>query len=126
MAEDRKKRPIPIYSTNGDCLAFFIKPHLYNLSGEWIGWVANENQVYDVDGYYVGRLTDEWRILRKRSQVMGEKCDIPDPPDPIRVPANIPLPPMMPELPFHLIDVLDEQPYRLHTRDTGELRDDMD
>ncbi len=126
MTNNPKGRPIPVYSTHGDCMAFFVTPYLYNLIGEWVGWVADENQVFDVDGFYIGWLSDEWRILRRRSQGMSERRTTPDPPKAIRTPATIPLPPMMSELPFHFIDVLDEEPERLHTMDTGELRNDMD
>jgi hypothetical protein len=33
---------------------------------------------------------------------------------------------MFSELPFEVIDVLEECPELLHTTDTGELKDDMD
>jgi hypothetical protein len=33
---------------------------------------------------------------------------------------------MMAELPFEIIDVLQEEPERLHTSDTGDLKQDMD
>jgi hypothetical protein len=33
---------------------------------------------------------------------------------------------MMAELPFEVIDVLFEEPERLHTIDAGELKEDMD
>jgi hypothetical protein len=33
---------------------------------------------------------------------------------------------MMAELRFETIDVLDEEPERLHTSDTGEFKEDMD
>jgi hypothetical protein len=32
----------------------------------------------------------------------------------------------MAELPFEKVDVLDEEPDRLHTTDSGELKEDMD
>jgi hypothetical protein len=38
----------------------------------------------------------------------------------------VPLPPMMAELPFGIIDVLEEEPERLHTIDGGELKEDLD
>jgi hypothetical protein len=33
---------------------------------------------------------------------------------------------MMAELPFEIIDVLEEEPELLHTVDAGELKEDMD
>jgi hypothetical protein len=44
----------------------------------------------------------------------------------IRPPASVPLPPMMSQLPFEVIDVLEEEPDRLHTTDAGELKEDLD
>jgi hypothetical protein len=122
---DTSERPRPLYNTHGDCAALLISSYIFNRSGEWIGWVASENMVYDVDGIYVGWLSDEMRILRKRSNVSEERREPPNPPGRIRAPATIPLPPLMPELPYSIIDVLDEQPERLHTIDTGELKEDM-
>jgi hypothetical protein len=119
------ERPRPIYTTNGDCSAFMVSTHLFNRSGEWIGWITPEKEVFDVDGIYVGWLSNDMRILRKRSNVDEDRRVPPPPPRPIRSPATIPLPPLMPELPYSVIDVLDEQPERLHTVDTGELKEDM-
>lgn len=119
-------RPKPIYSTKGDCKAVFISPNIYNLSGEWIGWVTDENEVFDVDGLYVGWLSEDMRILRKRSLIQIRRREAPDPPPrSIRAPATMPLPPLMAEIPFSVIDVLDDEPERLHTTDTGELKEDM-
>ncbi|MGD8603614.1 MAG: hypothetical protein PVF49_03480 [Anaerolineales bacterium] len=121
------KQLIPIYTTPGDCTAVLVFPYLYNLRGEWIGFVTSQRDVYDVDGLYVGWITDEPRILRKRVVDDGlTRIDPPDRPTRIRPPGTVPLPPMMAELPFAVIDVLDEQPERLHTLDSGELKEDMD
>jgi hypothetical protein len=125
MSKELLQRPIPIYNTHGDCAALIISPHIYNLSGEWIGWVTPEMDVFDVDGFYVGWLSEDMRVLRKRNQRTLDKRDPPDPPKRVRAPATIPLPPMMAELPYGVIDVLDEEPERLHTIDTGELKEDM-
>jgi hypothetical protein len=38
----------------------------------------------------------------------------------------MPLAPMMSELPYSMIDVLLEEPQRLHTLDRGELRQDLE
>jgi hypothetical protein len=42
------------------------------------------------------------------------------------VPATIPLAPLMGELRFGIMDVLLEEPERLHTIDTGEFQKDLD
>ena len=118
-------RPKPIYTTNGDWSALIVMPYIFDTRGEWIGWVSSEDEVYDIDGSYVGWLTDEGRILRKRSTNKTEKLEAPDPPDSLRAPATIPLPPLMRELPYGVIDVFEEEPGRLHTVDSGEFKEDM-
>ena len=127
MSSNSKKRAIPVYTTPGDWSALLLFPYLFNTIGEWIGYVNSNREVYDVDGVYVGWLSKEPRILRKRI-IEDElaRIDIPDTPERIRPPATVPLPPMMAELPFEIIDVLDEEPERLHTTDTGEFKEDMD
>jgi len=127
MARSSKRKPIPIYTTPGDWAALLVFPHLFNTIGEWIGWVSPDREVFDVDGVYVGWLTDEPRILRRRiiEDELPRKFP-PEPPARIRPPATVPLPPMMAELAFEVIDVLDEEPERLHTTDTGEFKEDMD
>jgi hypothetical protein len=121
------RKPIPIYTTPGDWTALLIYPYLYNTLGEYIGWITPDRQVYDVDGVYVGWLTAEPRVLRKRVQDRKvPRLDPPVVPGKIRPPATVPLPPMMAEIPFEIIDVMDEEPERLHTTDTGEFKEDMD
>jgi len=119
-------KPIPIYTTPGDWEAILVFPYVYNTVGEWIGWVTPDRQVYDVDGVYVGWLTEEPRVLRRRiyDKELPRRTP-PPPPDPIRPPATVPLPPMMAEIPFEIIDVLDEEPRLLHTSDSGELKEDI-
>ena len=126
MAQNQS-RMIPIYNSQGEADAFLVFPHVFNRSGEWIGWVTPQRDVYSVIGQYVGALTDEPRIVRKRSEDEIKprlKC----PPRPARVapPAQVPLAPLMRELTHSLIDVLSESPDLLHTLDSGELREDLD
>lgn len=118
---------IPIYNTKGDADAFLLYPYLFNRTGDWIGFVTPQRDVYSVLGEYVGTLTNDPRIVSKRA--MDEtKPKLSPPPAPRRVqlPANIPLAPMMPELSHSLIDVLLDAPEKLHTVDSGESRQDMD
>lgn len=126
--ETIKTKPlIPVYITKGDVEAFLLYPHLYNRSGDWIGWVTPAREVYSVLGYYVGYLSNDPRILRKRAtSTLKPRLDPPAHPPRIRVPATVPLAPMMSELTYSVIDVLQEEPERLHTVETGEFRDDLD
>ena len=42
---------IPLYTSKGDVEAFLDYPYLFNRSGEWIGWVLPDRDVYSVLGY---------------------------------------------------------------------------
>jgi hypothetical protein len=118
---------IPIYTTLGDWFAMLVYPYIFNTIGEWIAWVTPGNQIYDVEGGYVGFLTDEPRILRRRVHHDPIPKRTPPPaPDRIRTPSLVPLPPMMHELPYGIIDVCDEEPHRLHTFDHSRYKEDMD
>jgi hypothetical protein len=118
---------IPIYTTKGDPEAFLIYPYLFNRAGEWIGWVTPKREVYSTLGNYVGELTKEPRIVRARvMETEAPKMSPPAPPKRIAPPSTVPLPPMMGDLPFSMIDVLLDEPERLHTLDSGEFREDMD
>jgi hypothetical protein len=118
---------IPVYTSRGDAEAFLVYPYLFNRLGEWSGWVTAERQVYSILGYYVGELTAEPRIIRKRfTASLKPRKSTPPPPPHLSVPATIPLAPMMADLRFGVEDVLLEEPERLHTRDGGELRQDLD
>ena len=102
-------------------------PYLFNPIGEWIGFVTDEKEIYSIRGVYVGFLIDGPRIVRKRTYSFDKPLrSIPPNPGRIRVPATIPLPPMMSEITFSMVDILDEEPERLPTRDFDELKEDMD
>jgi hypothetical protein len=118
---------IPIYTTKGDAEAFLGYPYLFNRNGEWVGFVTPKRDVYSVLGEFVGTLTNDPRIIRKRAtSTLNPRLKPPAPPGKVYPPATIPLPPMMPELSHSLIDVLLDSPERLHTVDSGESRQDMD
>jgi hypothetical protein len=130
MAEQKnmfeQKKLIPIYNSRGEIGALLSFPYIYNLAGEWIGWVTPDRNVYSVHGHYVGTLTKDPRIVRKRevATTVHRKKPPPNPPA-IRPPARLPLAPQLPELGTQMIDVLDDAPYLLPSIDFGELRDDM-
>ncbi len=120
-------RLIPLYASNGDAEAFLLYPYLFNRSGEWVGFATPNREIYSVRGEYVGMLTDEKRIIRKRAtSTLKPRLTPPPRPPKVNLPATIPLPPLMSELNHSMIDVLLEMPERLHTLDAGETREDMD
>jgi hypothetical protein len=118
---------IPIYTSRGEVGAYLVYPYLYDRLGEWIGWVTADRQVYSVLGFFVGDLTAEPRIIRKRitAPLKPHKTPPARPPY-LPVPATIPLAPLMGDLRFGVMDVLLEEPERLHTLDAGEQRQDLD
>jgi hypothetical protein len=120
-------RVIPIYSSRGEVDAYLVFPYLFNRSGEWIGCVTPQKEVYSVLGNYVGFLTNDPRIVRKRADdATRPRMKVPPAPRRLVTPANTPLAPLMSDLTLSLVDVLAEEPERLHTVDTGELRNDLD
>ena len=122
-----KRNLIPIYTSKGDLGAYLVYPYLFNETGEWVGWVTGEREVYSVLGTYIGWLSDDPRILRNRSYDFSKpRLIVPNPPEPIRVPASVPLPRMMSELTYTTVDVLEEEPERLSTLDSHELKEDIE
>ncbi len=119
---------VPIFTTIGDVGAFLAYPFIFSCEGDWIGWVSSERLVYSTHGNYIGWLAEGPRILRKQEDSYSKpKLDI-IPPFTLKIcpPALSPLPPMMPELPFGVMDLLLERPDMLPPVDFGESREDMD
>ena len=124
---ENQRRTIPIYSSKGEVEAFLAFPYLFNRGGEWIGWVTPQREVYSVLGYYVGTLTNDPRIVRKRAtNTLKPRLKPPRSPGRISAPAHVPLAPLMSDLTQSMVDVLAEEPQRLHTLDSGEFREDLD
>ena len=118
---------IPIYDSKGDADAFLEYPYIFNRNGDWVGFVTPRREVYSVLGYYVGYLSNDPRILRRRAtSTLRSRAVIPPPRRRINPPANPPLAPLMSELSGSTIDVLLDEPERLHPVDSGELREDLD
>jgi hypothetical protein len=124
--QSQQPRMVPIYTSKGDVGAFLLFPYLYNIQGEWIGWVTREREVYSVLGYYVGHLTNDPRIVRRDSEATRPRLTPPPPPKKLNSPPSVPLAPMMSDLTFGVTDVLLNDTGRLHTIDHGELMEDME
>lgn len=117
---------IPIYTSHGDVGAYLIYPYLFNTSGEWIGWVTPDRLIFSVHGHYVGTLTMDPRILRRREREHTlPRRTPPTAPEPIRPPVRLPLPPTMAEVPVNMIDILEESPELLPPVGFGDLVEDM-
>ena len=103
-------RIIPIYSSRGEVEAFLVFPYLFNRNGEWIGSVTPQREVYSVMGYYVGFLTSDPRIVRKRSEDdVRPRLKVSPPPGRINIPVTIPLAPLMGDLTHSLVDIFVEE-----------------
>jgi len=123
-----KSQLIPIYISSGEIGGYLVYPYLYNRLGEWIGCVARNKDVYSVHGRYVGFIAQGPRILSKRNPEPNKGVvSFPIPQKKrIQVPPMGPLAPLLPEISFAEIDVLEDRPELLPTIDMGELREDMD
>jgi len=122
-----KRKLLPIYTSKGDAEAFLVYPYIYNRIGDWIGFVTPKREVYSVLGNYVGMFTDDSRIIGKRAtNTLRPHLEPPPPPGKVYPPATVPLAPMMRELSHSQIDILLDEPDRLHPLDSGEFREDMD
>jgi hypothetical protein len=114
-----------IWNTYGDWVATLVDGHLWDLRGMWVGWIEKNGDVYKIDGEWIGSLSRDSRILRKRTEYRRElRSDIPAQPPKPALPARAPLPPGFSELPFSIIDVLEEDP-EIFKR-LSDLRPDMD
>ncbi|GAB4581970.1 MAG: hypothetical protein Fur0022_47220 [Anaerolineales bacterium] len=118
----------PLYTTSGDAVAYMQFSYIFNLQGEWIGFITPNKEVFTVLGKYAGYLADGPRILRKRSYSFDRPTI--KPPEPpaiiVKIPPNAPLPPMMSETTFSELDVLEEEPDRLLPRTAAENLSDLD
>ena len=121
------RKLIPIYTSKGDAEAFLAYLYIYNRVGDWIGFVTPQRKVYSVLGYYVGIFTEDFRIIGKRAtNTLQPRLQPPPTPGKVYPPATVPLAPMMRELTHSQIDILLDEPDRLHPLDSGEFREDMD
>jgi hypothetical protein len=118
---------IPIFTSHGDVGAFLIYPYLYDLHGEWIGWVTADRMVFSVLGYHVGLLTMDPRIIcpYSRSEMLTRRTPPPRP-ERIRPPIRLPLAPIMADIPSNMMDVLVDAPEQLVPYGFGDLMDDID
>nr|MBN1229630.1 hypothetical protein [Anaerolineae bacterium] len=101
-----------IWNTYGDWIATLVDGFVWDHRGTCVAWVEGENkEVFTADGEWIGQISKDSRILRKRTELRRDLHPSPPafPPRP-DLPARAPLPPTFSELPYSIIDVLEEDP----------------
>jgi len=120
----KKERPHFVWNTYGDWIATLVDDHMWDQRGLRIAWVDGED-VFRSDGEWLGRLSRDSRIIRKRTEIRHAlRDDIPPPPPKPDLPARATLPPAFAELPFSEIDVVEEDPSIF--KKLSDLKPDMD
>jgi hypothetical protein len=94
--------PIFIFQTNGTYTGYVDNGYLYTRDGLFLGWVENDNNVYDRKGNYRGRLSllgANYYILKNRFNLNPlPKPPTTSPPAHQPVPAQNSIPPVTPSL----------------------------
>jgi hypothetical protein len=115
---------VPIYRSDGEWVGVYLDGYIFNVDGAWIGFVSGR-EAFDTAGQYLGFISDDRRLLRKRSlSNRPPRLVSPERPPRPRIPASMPLAPLMRQLPHQIIDVFEEYPDRLIY--VSETRPDMD
>jgi hypothetical protein len=116
---DKPIKPIYLYNTAGDWQGTVYGQYIYDPRGDSIGFVQDEGKegkeksVYTFDGEWVGLVSKDGRILRKRANSKRPLHSAPLPKikgRPQGLPARAPLPPQNAEIGYDTIDVLEEDP----------------
>ena len=105
--------PFFIFDSSGEWHATLLNNCLWDARGEYIGFVRGPNfDVYTVYGQWIGNLSQDGRIIRKRTNDRQPMLKIRKlaPPKPRNLPPRAPLPPLTGDLGYHLIDVLEWDP----------------
>ncbi len=103
---------VPIYRSDGEWVAIYVNGYLFNIDGEWLGFAVGR-EVYDSSGLYLGFLSNDKRLLRKRSLMTRPRFEPPAQPERPEMPPHMPLAPMLAALPHQIIDMFEEYPERL-------------
>ncbi|HRE49500.1 MAG TPA: hypothetical protein PLD47_17375 [Aggregatilineales bacterium] len=113
---DKPQKPIFIYNTAGDWIGTLLGTYIFDPRGESIGFVQEEGKdkaVYTFDGEWVGLISKDGRILRKRANAKRPLHAAPLPKlkgKQAGLPARAPLPPQNAEIGYDTLDVLEEDP----------------
>lgn len=132
MASSRRKLPIKpnepffIFDTHGEWHATLLNNCLWNARGEYIGFVRGTDfAVYTAYGEWIGNLTADGRVVRKRANNRQPILKIRKlcPRKPQNLPPRAPLPPLTGDLGYQFIDVLEWDPEVFDN--VPDLKDDL-
>lgn len=114
----------PIYRSDGEWVAVYERGNLFTAEGDWLGFVVGR-RVFNTAGEYLGFLSDDRRLLRRRTlSDKPPRREPPPRPDRPDIPATMPLAPLLRSLPFHIVDVFEVAGDSLLY--VSETRSDMD
>lgn len=105
-------KPFFIYDTPGDWQATVIHWSIFDVRGDYIGFVRNEAyDVYTAYGEWIGNLISDGRIVRNRHADRPPLLkQLPPKPEKPKLPASAPLQMLPAELGYSMLDVLDYDP----------------
>ncbi|MBZ0299734.1 MAG: hypothetical protein K8J31_08345 [Anaerolineae bacterium] len=105
--------PFFVFDSRGEWHATLLNSCLWDARGEYVGFVrGTDHDVYTAFGEWIGRLSADGRIVRKRvndRQLVLKIRKLP-PPRPRNLPPRAPLPPTPAELSYSFVDVLEWDP----------------
>ncbi len=55
--------PRHIYDKEGYWIAFVVDGDVFDRSGDWLGHLVNGQEIYGVNGHYLGTLTEDGRLV---------------------------------------------------------------
>lgn len=101
-----------IYDTPGDWHGTVLNWAIFDLRGDYIGFVRNENyDVFTQSGEWIGNLYPDGRIIRNRNVDRPPLLKtLPPKPAKPKLPARAPLPPITGDLGYSKMDVLEWDP----------------
>lgn len=107
-------KPFFIFDTHGEWHATLLNGCLWDARGEYLGFVRGPNHdVYTVYGQWIGNVSEDGRIVRKRVHQRQPMLKIRKlrPPKPQNLPPRAPLPPLTGDLGHNFVDVLEWDPH---------------
>ncbi len=114
-----------LWNSYGDWIGCLLEGHIWDPGGGWIGWVDANRDVYKADGEWIGTLSKDGRILKKRTAKRRDlNTNIPRKPAKPDLPGRAPLPPSFAELSYSEIDVVAEDPDIF--KKLSDMRPDME